>query len=83
MNDKVYHPSHYTSGDIEVIDYIRDKLKPEQFVGYCLGNVIKYVSRYDKKGSPAEDLQKAKVYLEWAVDMQMGIDLAIDERKLP
>lgn len=24
-NDKVNHPSHYTFGGIEVIDYIRDK----------------------------------------------------------
>lgn len=67
-SDAVNHPSHYTDGQIEVIDYIRDKLKKEQFVGYCLGNVLKYVSRYDKKGAPAEDLKKARVYLVWAIE---------------
>ena len=34
---------------------------------YCLGNVIKYVSRWRKKGG-AEDLKKAQVYLSWAVE---------------
>ena len=68
MNDNVKHPSHYTDGKVEVIDYIRDKLTTDQFIGYCIGNVIKYVSRYRLKGKPVEDLQKAEVYLGWAVD---------------
>ena len=64
----VHEPDHYTAGDIETIDYIRDKLTPSQFLGYCIGNVLKYVSRYDKKGEPAKDLDKAMVYLGWAQD---------------
>lgn len=67
-NDNVKHPAHYTFGKIEVIDYIRDKLVGDKFTGYCLGNVLKYVSRYDKKGSPVEDLEKAYVYLGWAIE---------------
>ena len=43
MNDNVIKPSHYM-GDVEVIDYIRDKLTNEQYTGYCLGNVIKYIT---------------------------------------
>lgn len=61
----VHKPPHY-QGKIETIDYIEDKLG-EGFVPFCLGNVIKYVSRYDKKGKPQEDLQKAAVYLDWAI----------------
>ena len=71
--DNVNHPSHYTTGEIEVIDYIRDKLDPDQFVGYCLGNVLKYVSRYRHKGEPLQDLRKAQVYLGWAVEAQEGV----------
>ena len=67
-NDSVNHPSHYADTKIEVIDYIRDKLVGDKFTGYCLGNVLKYVSRYDKKGSPVEDLEKAYVYLGWAIE---------------
>lgn len=73
MTDMVNHPNHYVTGEIEVIEYIRDKLNPEQFVGYCVGNVMKYVSRYDKKGEPVEDLSKADVYLRWAIEKQAEI----------
>ena len=63
--DAVHKPQHY-QGKIETIDFIEDKLGAG-FVPYCLGNVIKYISRYDKKGRPEEDLKKAAVYLEWAI----------------
>ena len=64
--DNVNHPQHY-GGKIETIDFIEDKLGAG-FVPYCLGNVIKYISRYDKKGKPLEDLEKAAVYLGWAIE---------------
>ena len=64
--DMVNHPSHY-AGQIEVIDYIRDKLTPEGFTDYCCGNVLKYISRWRKKDG-IQDLKKAKVYLEWMID---------------
>ena len=59
-NDPVNHPSHYTDGKIEVIDYIEDKK-----FGYCLGNAIKYISRAGKKSKATEieDLQKAVWYI--------------------
>ena len=62
--DMVNHPPHYTDGGIETIDYIRAKLTPEEFRGYCRGNALKYLSRAGKKGDPAEDLAKAQWYLE-------------------
>ena len=64
--DKVNHPNHYTFGEIEVIDYIRDKLSPDNFCGYCEGNVLKYVSRWRHKNG-IEDLKKAQVYLNWLI----------------
>lgn len=67
MSDNVNKPAHYL-GKIETIDFIRDKLTPDQFEGYCIGNAVKYLSRYRKKGAPLEDLQKAAVYLGWAID---------------
>lgn len=72
-NDPVNHPAHY-AGEIETIEYIRDKLTEDQFVGYCIGNVIKYVSRYRKKGEPAQDLEKAAVYLGWAIEAQKRLE---------
>lgn len=67
MADNVNHPTHYADKKIEVIDYIRDTLPPAGFVDYCLGNVLKYVSRWRKKGG-VEDLKKAEVYLGWAIE---------------
>ncbi len=59
-NDMVNHPSHYTDGKIEVIEYIEDKK-----LGYCLGNAIKYISRAGKKdkSKEIEDLKKAVWYI--------------------
>lgn len=62
MPDNVNSPSHYTQGGIETVDYIKAKLTKEQFEGYCIGNVFKYVSRYRYKGG-VEDLKKARWYL--------------------
>ncbi|WP_224723114.1 DUF3310 domain-containing protein [Paenibacillus vietnamensis] len=63
--DNVNHPSHYTAGGIETIDFIRAKLTQEEFAGYCKGNVLKYVARANHKGG-MEDLSKAAKYLEFA-----------------
>lgn len=56
---------HYSNpGKVEPIDLIRDLgLMP----GFAAGNVIKYVSRYDKKNG-VEDLKKARVYLDWLIE---------------
>lgn len=65
-SDNVNHPSHYTAGGIETIEFIRAKLTPAEFEGYCKGNVLKYVSRASHKGGQ-EDLLKAGKYIEFAV----------------
>lgn len=68
-SDNVNQPAHYTVGGIETIDFIRAKLTPEEFRGYCKGNVIKYVTRELHKGG-VEDLRKAALYLGWAIDVE-------------
>ncbi len=59
--DKI-NPDHYKTGGIETIDFIKAKLTGEQFKGYLAGNVIKYLSRFERKAGE-EDLQKARWYL--------------------
>ena len=56
--DLVNHPPHYTSGGIETIDFIEAKK-----LNYNLGNVVKYITRADLKGSKKQDLEKAMWYL--------------------
>lgn len=69
MSDVVNHPSHYTSGRIEVIDFIEDRRLP-----YHLGNVVKYVARAGKKDpdKTVEDLQKAAWYLARYIQLLAG-----------
>lgn len=70
-DNPITHPSHYTSGKIEVIDFITD-----QRLDFCLGNVIKYISRAGKKpemgksdrAKEIEDLEKAKFYLNYKIE---------------
>lgn len=62
--DMVNSPTHYTVGGIETIDFIKAKLTEEEFKGYIVGNVIKYMARAGNKGDAKEDMAKAKKYLE-------------------
>lgn len=61
-DDAINHPQHYTAGGIETIDFIEAKLSRDNFIGYLWGNVIKYISRWEIKGKPVEDLKKAVWY---------------------
>lgn len=67
MSDNVNHPAHYTSGGIETIQVIQGKMTAEMFEGFCVGNVIKYVTRYRKKNG-VEDLKKARWYLDKIIE---------------
>jgi hypothetical protein len=72
--DAVNKPDHYTpkEGEIECIAYIEQVLGPEKFIGYCHGNVTKYLHRHTYKGKPVEDLEKAQVYLGWMIKAMKG-----------
>tara|TARA_R110000823_G_scaffold294436_1_gene413373 strand:+ start:464 stop:874 length:411 start_codon:yes stop_codon:yes gene_type:complete len=61
--DVVNSPSHYNSGSIECIEAIQESMSSSAFKGYLKGNVQKYLWRYEMKGKPVEDLQKAQWYL--------------------
>lgn len=65
--DKVNRPNHYTQGGIETIDYLKAKLSKEEFIGFCKGNVFKYLSREAHKNGK-EDMEKASVYLKWMIE---------------
>jgi hypothetical protein len=58
------NPDHYKRGGIEAIDYIQAKLTPEEFAGYCLGNMLKYLSRLGHKDEAAQEMRKAIWYGE-------------------
>ncbi len=65
IEDVVNHPSHYTDGKIEVMDFIEDKM-----LNFARGNVIKYVCRAGKKdvNKELEDLRKSSWYLNREIE---------------
>ena len=59
MIDNVNHPKHCVDASVRVepIDLLR-------YAPFDLGCAMKYLIRFDKKGKPVEDLQKAIWYLK-------------------
>lgn len=71
MNKDPVNPEHY-KGSVECIDALKVALGDAGFKGFCIGNVIKYSWRYNKKNG-LEDLKKARWYLDRAIS-EMGGD---------
>lgn len=71
--EAVNHPSHY-GGDTtyETIKVLKAWLSPSEYIGFLKGNVIKYLSRAEKKAG-REDYAKATWY-------QKELDQFIAER---
>ncbi len=66
--DVVNNPSHYTYGDIEVIDYIERVIKDyPPHLAFAIGNAIMCINRAGHKNNK-EDLAEARWYLERAYD---------------
>ena len=58
--ETVNHPRHYRSDTgFEAIAVIE-----AWGLGFCLGNVVKYIARYGHKGSKIETLKKCIWYLQ-------------------
>lgn len=66
--EQVNSPDHYTAGGIEVIDYLKAKLTPEEYRGFLRGNALKYLSRAGLKGGALTDYRKGMWYLEQLVN---------------
>lgn len=73
INFSPIKPLHYHKGEIDVIDFLilhfsnSNAYTPAE--GFFIGNIIKYVCRFkDKNG--AEDLEKAKEYLNKLLSVQ-------------
>jgi hypothetical protein len=56
--------SHYISMSIQPWDAMEAWMTPEQFKGFLIGNVLKYIARAGKKDSEFMDYTKARHYLD-------------------
>ena len=61
LMESVNSPYHYSCQGIECIEYIEQQLTSEEFRGYLLGNVHKYLHRHKYKNE-MEDLKKMQWY---------------------
>ncbi len=60
--------NHYTSKDIQPWDAMQSWMTEDQYRGYLIGNVIKYIARFQDKGGVL-DLQKCKHYLDKLIEV--------------
>ena len=79
-NGKQIGGAHY-KGDEAMVDRANDLGLPViehwDFViirgyGYLQGNASKYLDRFDKKGTPIQDLEKAKHYIDLLIELEGG-----------
>ncbi|MFV1990253.1 MAG: DUF3310 domain-containing protein [Acidimicrobiales bacterium] len=70
-SEQVNSPPHYNQHAMECIDALRVLLTPDEFRGFCLGNMLKYRWRaHDKHASPEQDLAKADWYERCLADAE-------------
>jgi hypothetical protein len=62
-------PDYYNSMKITPIDYIT-----ANELDFCTGNIIKYASRWNKKGDPVGDLRKIVEYANLLIEYHMSED---------
>jgi len=49
------YDEHYSEGEVQTLDFIEACGDAKAF---CRSNILKYASRYDKKGTPRKDILK-------------------------
>ena len=67
--DRIKSPNHYKLEGLncETIDVVKARLGKEGFKAFCVGNVLKYVLRAEKKNG-LEDYKKSRQYLDWIIE---------------
>lgn len=73
MSDPI-NPSHYDAVDGSDVDCLRAQmamLGPERMKGYCAGNALKYLWRWERKNG-VEDLRKAMRHIEFLISLEEG-----------
>lgn len=73
-------PDYYHQGNVDVIKFGEENFSEEELKGFYRMNVLKYVTRFDKKNG-LQDLEKAKFYLNKLVDMneeQVPDEISVD-----
>jgi len=81
VNDPVNSPPHYKNGKMETIEIMENQMSVDRFLGYLEGSIIKYISRYEHKKNPLEDLKKAEWFLKKLIEKRIQHDTTIELAK--
>ena len=77
--------NYYDAGSVETIEIIKAKLTHEQYIGYLLGQVLKYACRLNFKGHKSRDSEKLANYAAWLrdeiTDHCSNFDYRLDDQK--
>ena len=60
---------HYCNRGMEHIEMQEILLLPAELIGALKFQVFKYLYRFQSKGTPIKDLEKAQVYLRWLLEV--------------
>ena len=61
---------HYMNMGVQPWKAMESWMTDEQLIGFMMGNVIKYVARWQEKNG-VEDLRKASHYLEKLIEVEL------------
>ena len=64
--------AHYKRLSPETIQRAQDVLTPEQFQGFCIGNMMKYIERFGHKDDPLKEALKISDYAGYLVKSLEG-----------
>ena len=68
--EMVEHPQHYNQGNIECIDAMESAFGVDEVTSFCKLNAFKYLWRAGDKINAAEDLKKARWYIDKIIEIQ-------------
>ena len=71
MSDDINKPLHYFRGGIDVIGFAERQFSVEERRGFYRISALKYITRFQDKGAPVKDLNKAKFFIDKLIDLEM------------
>lgn len=70
MNDEINKPLHYFRGGIDVIGFAERQFSAEERRGFYRISALKYITRFQDKGAPVKDLNKAKFFIDKLIELE-------------
>ena len=68
---------HYAQFTPQTIERMQAVMSPEEFQGFCRGNILKYNERLRSKDQPLSNAIKILDYSYWLVESLMGKNITV------